>query len=147
MEDRQRREELKDERYREWQERRRDPGDALTWVVVLGGLMAVLLFLSAAYDGRTWLGSAIGILIVAWLLVVWVLGGVNVPSVLWGRTVGDRVIEGRAPVVLAASGVLSAISISLPLVDSVSSLSFGVYGIACGLVGLISLFFVIRAFR
>jgi hypothetical protein len=147
MEDRKRREELKDERYREWQERRREPGDALTWVVVLGGLMAVLLFLSAAYDGSTGLGAAIAILILAWVMVVWVIGGVNVVSVLWGRTVGSRVIQGREPVVLGASGLLALVSISLPLADVVSSFAFGIYGLVCGLVGLITLVFIVRAFR
>ena len=82
----QRRAELRDERVREFRTRRRSAGDLVTWAVVLGGVMAVLTFFCAAYDGNTMFGGAVTIAILAWVLVVWVPGGVNVLSVMWGRS-------------------------------------------------------------
>jgi hypothetical protein len=139
MDDRERREQIRDERAREWRTRRRDPGDLVTWAVVLGGFMAVLIFLCAAYDGHTALGTAVLILIIAWLLVVWVIGKVNVLSILWGRSVSADFSPDRAPVVLGASAVLALVSVGFPLLDLATSLDFGWYGIATGAIGVIYL--------
>lgn len=142
MEDQKRRRDLREERAREWRTRRRDPGDLVTWSVVLGGFLIVLLFMSAAYDGRTWLGAAIVLLLVGWLLVVWVIGGVNVVSVLWGRSVSDTFSPEREPLVLAASGIVALVAIAFPLADVASSLEFGWYGRISGAIGVVYLVMV-----
>lgn len=147
MEDRQRQRELKDERYREWQTRRRDPGDLVTWAVVLGGVLAVLLLFCAAYDGNSLLGIFIAIILLAWVIVTWVLGGVNVLSVMWGRTVAEKVSPEQERIVFAASAVLALIAIALPLIDLVSTLDFGVYGLVAAAVGLVTLVMLWRGVR
>ena len=145
--DRQRRVELRDERVREWQTRKRGPGDLVTWAVVLGGAMAVLAFFSAAYDGNTVFGGAVAIAVIAWTLVVWVPGGVNVLSVLWGRSADPDLPPDRARIVLLASLVLALVSLFLPILDLVSSLDFGWYGLIAAAVGVVFVVMVARAGR
>lgn len=145
--DEQRRVELRDERVREWQTRRRGPGDLVTWAVVLGGVMAVLVFFSAAYDGNTVFGGAVAIAIIAWTLVVWIPGGVNVLSVLWGRSADQDLPPERARIVLLASLAMALLSIFLPILDVASSLDFGWYGLIAAAVGGIFLVVVARAGR
>lgn len=136
MDDQKRRMELRDERAREWRTRRRDPGDLLTWSVVLGGFMAVILFLCSAYDGTTWLGAGVLVLLLAWVLVVWGMGKVNVLSVMWGRTIERDLPPDQARLVLGASGILALVSIAFPLMDLTTSLEFGWYGVIAGLAGV-----------
>jgi hypothetical protein len=145
--DEQRRVELRDERVREWQTRRRGPGDLITWAVVLGGVMAVFAFFSAAYDGNTVFGGAVAIAIIAWTLVVWVPGGVNVLSVLWGRSADPNLPPERTRIVLTASLVLAALSLLLPILDVASSLDFGWYGLIAAAVGVVFLIMLARAGR
>jgi hypothetical protein len=145
--DEQRRVELRDERVREWQTRRRGPGDLITWAVVLGGVMAVFAFFSAAYDGNTVFGGAVAIAIIAWTLVVWVPGGVNVLSVLWGRSADPNLPPERTRIVLTASLVLAALSLLLPILDVASSLDFGWYGLIAAAVGVVFLVMLARAGR
>lgn len=147
MEDRERQRELRDERYHDWQTRKRDPGDLVTWAVVLGGLLAVLLLFCAAYDGNTLLGLATAILFLAWVLVTWILGGVNVLSVMWGRTVAEKVRPEQARIVFAASAVLAVVAIALPLIDSLSSLEFGIYGLVAGVAGIVYFLMLWRGMR
>lgn len=137
--DEDRRRTLQDERYRDWQQRRRGPGDLVTWAVVLGGVMSVFMFFSSAYDGSTLLGGAVTILIIAWILIVWLIGGVNVVSILWGRTISDDFDTGKTPLVLIATAVLAAVAIAIPLLDLTSTLEFGWYGVLSGMVGVIYL--------
>ena len=145
--DQQRRVELREERVREWQTRRRSAGDLVTWAVVLGGVMAVLAFFCAAYDGNTLFGGAVTIAILAWVLVVWVPGGVNVPSVLWGRSADPDLPPDRARIVMLASLALALISLSLPILDVVTSLDFGWYGVIAAAVGIIYLIVLARSGR
>lgn len=145
--DRQRRAELRDERMREFQTRKRGPGDLVTWAVVLGGVMCVLAFFSAAYDGNTVVGGAVTIAIIAWTLVVWVLGGVNVLSVLWGRSADPDLPPDRARIVMLATLALALLSIFLPILDVASSLDFGWYGLISGGAGVVILIMVARAGR
>ncbi len=145
--EKQRRNELRDERMREWQTRRRGPGDLVTWAVVLGGLMAVFIFFSAAYDGSVATGAAVTIVIVAWTLVVWIPGGVNVLVVLWGRASDPDITPEQARVVLLASAALAALAIFLLIVDLVSSLDFGWYGRIDAAVGIITLILIVRSGR
>lgn len=143
--DNQRRSELRDERVRDWQTRRRGPGDLVTWAVVLGGVMAVLVFFSAAYDGNTLFGGAVAIAIIGWVLVVWIPGGVNVAAVLWGRAAKPDLPPDRARIVLLASLAIALLSIFLPILDVASSLDFGWYGLISAGVGVIFLVMVARA--
>lgn len=145
--DQERRRELQDERIREWQTRRRGPGDLVTWAVVLGGVMAVFIFFSAAYDGSTAVGGAVAIAIIAWTLAVWVPGGVNVLAVLWGRAANPVISPEQVRIVLVASAALSALAIFLPILDLASSFDFGWYGIVAGLVGAMSLILIARSGR
>lgn len=137
--------ELQDERVREWQTRRRGPGDLVTWAVVLGGVMAVFIFFSAAYDGSTVIGGAIAIAIIAWTLVVWVPGGVNVLSVFWGRASNPVISPEQTRIVLLASAVLSALAIFMPVLDLASSFDFGWYGIIAAAVGIMTLILIARS--
>jgi hypothetical protein len=141
MDDRQRQRELKDERYQDWQTRRRSPGDIVTWAVVLGGVLAVLLLFCAAYDENSLLGVGVGVLILAWVLIVWVLGGVNVLAVMWGRSVNPEHLPEQERVVFAASAALALIAIALPVIDTLSSVDFGLYGLVAGVVGVV--FFIV----
>lgn len=143
----QRRAELRDERVREFQTRKRSPGDLVTWAVVLGGVMAVLAFFSAAYDGNTLFGGAITIAVIAWTLVVWVPGGVNVLSVLWGRSADPDLPPDRARIVMLATLVLALLSVAIPILDVASSLDFGWYGLITAAIGVIFLIMVARAGR
>ena len=143
----QRRSELRDERMREFRTRKRGPGDLVTWAVVLGGVISVLSFFSAAYDGNTLFGGAITIAIIAWTLVVWVPGGVNVLSVLWGRSADPDLPPDRARIVLLATLVLALLSVFLPILDLVSSLDFGWYGVIAGGAGTVFVVLVARAGR
>lgn len=145
--DRQRRTELRDDRYRDWQTRKRSPGDLVTWAVVLGGVMAVLVFFSAAYDGDTMFGTAVTIAIVAWMLVVWVPGGVNVAAVLWGRAANPDLPPDRVRIVLTACLVLALVSVFLPVLDVASPLDFGWYGVLSAGVGIIFIILLARAGR
>lgn len=142
-----RRTELRDERVREFQTRMRGPGDLVTWAVVLGGLMSVFAFFSAAYDGNTLVGGAIALVILAWVLVVWVPGGVNVLSVLWGRSADPDLPDDRARIVLLSCLALALVSIFLPILDTASSLDFGWYGLIAAAVGIIFLIMLARAGR
>lgn len=145
--DQQRRGELREERVREWQTRQRGPGDLVTWAVVLGGVMSVLAFFSAAYDGNTLFGGAVAIVIFAWMLVVWVPGGVNVLSVLWGRSADPDLPPDRARIVLLSTLVLALVSIFLPILDVSSSLDFGWYGLISAAAGVITLLMLRNAGR
>lgn len=139
MDDRERQRELKDDRYRDWQTRRRDPGDLVTWAVVLGGFMGVMLFLSAAYDGSSRLGIAVLTLLIAWAIVIWGLAGVNILGILWGRALTDDFDVSRAPIVLLATTVLAVVAVSFPLLSLTSVFNFAWYGVVTGGVGLIYL--------
>lgn len=141
----QRRRELQDERVREWQTRRRGPGDLVTWAVVLGGVMAVFIFFSAAYDGSTAVGGGVAIAIIAWTLAVWIPGGVNVLSVFWGRASNPVISPEQTRIVLLASVALSALAIFMPILDIASSFDFGWYGLVAGAVGVISLVLIARS--
>lgn len=143
--DGQRRTELRDERVREWQTRRRGPGDLVTWSVVLGGVMAVFGFFSAAYDGNVGFGGIMLVAIVAWMIVVSGPGGVNVPSILWGRSVNPDLPYERLRIVLIASAVLALLSIFLPILDIASSLDFGWYGLIAAGIGAIFLIMLARS--
>lgn len=147
MEDNQRRTELRDERAREWRRRQRDPGDFITWSVVLGGLMSVLLLFCTAYAGNARLGMAVAILLVAWVLVVWVIGGVNVVAVLWGRPVGSSFAPEREPLVIGASALLAIVSLAFPLLDLASSFDFGWYGVVSGVIGALYLIMLANSKR
>lgn len=147
MEDRERQRQLKDDRYRDWQTRKRGPGDLVTWAVVLGGVMSVLAFFSAAYDGNTIIGTAITISILAWLLTVWIPGGVNVASVLWGRDASPELSPDRVRIVLIATLALALLSIFIPILDVASSLDFGWYGLLTAVIGAIYLAMVARVGR
>jgi hypothetical protein len=141
--DRQRRVELRDERVREWQTRRRGPGDLVTWAVVLGGVMAVFVLFSAAYDGNTGFGGIMLAAIVAWMIVVSGPGGVNVPSILWGRSVDENLPYERLRIVLLASAALALVAVFLPVLDVASTLDFGWYGLIAGAIGVI--YFILLA--
>lgn len=144
MDDRKRQREIKDERYQDWQTRKRSPGDLATWAVVLGGVLAVLLLFCAAYDENSLLGAGVAILIAAWMLVTWVVGRVNVLAVMWGRSANPELLPEQERVIFAASGVMALVAITLPVLDFLSTLDFGIYGLIAGAVGLVYLLLLWR---
>jgi len=145
MDDRKRRTEIRDERARDFRTRRRDPGDLVTWAVVLGGFLSVMLFFSAAYDGSTRLGLAVVILLLAWALVIWGMAGVNIVAILWGRSLSDTFDVSKTLLVLLATAVLAIVAASFPLLNLASVFDFGWYGIVTGVVGLVYLVMMLIA--
>lgn len=145
--DKERRRQLTDERVQDWQTRRRGPGDLVTWSVVLGGVMAVFLFFSAAYDGTTLFGGVMALAILGWTIAVWGFGGVNVLSVLWGRAADPDITPDQARIVFLASAALAGLSMFLPILDVASSLDFGWYGLIAAGIGIIYIVLVARSGR
>lgn len=139
MDDRKRRMEIRDERARDFRTRRRDPGDLVTWAVVLGAFIGVMLFFSAAYDGSTRLGLAVVILLVVWALVIWGRAGVNIVAILWGRSLTSSFDTSKTLLVLLATALLAIVAASFPLMDLLSLFEFGWYGVVTGCVGLVYL--------
>lgn len=145
MDDRKRRIEIRDERARDFRTRRRDPGDLVTWAVVLGAFLGVMLFFSAAYDGSTRLGLAVLILLLAWALVIWGRAGVNIVAILWGRSLTSTYDVSKTPLVLLATAALALVAAAFPLMDILSLFDFGWYGVVTGGVGLVYLVMMLVA--
>jgi hypothetical protein len=103
----------------------------------------VFLLFSAAYDGNVGFGGIMFVAIVAWMIGVSGPGGVNVPSILWGRSVDPNLPYERLRIVLLASAALALVAVFLPVLDIASTLDFGWYGLIAGAIGLI--YFILLA--
>ena len=106
--------------------RQRDAsGNISTWSVILGVLLGVLLFLGSAYAGSSLGGAGVVILILAYIVVLSVIGRVNVFQVLWGGTADESDPQTNQRVIVQATAVTALIAVGVLVYDLVSESDWG----------------------
>lgn len=126
-------------------ERSREPGNAVTWAIVLGALICTLLVISYSVAGQpvAALGSAAVSMI--WMAVVTKYGQVNIASILWGSDVSDFSSPPVESAIFQTTTVLTLIALGGIIVSAFTGFGFGWYGVAMLVAVVTYLVIYIRA--
>ena len=111
-------------------DRSREPGDAVTWAVVLGALICTLLMICYAVADQPRIALVAGLVTIIWIIVVSRYGRVNVAAILWGGSTSDASTPPHAPIIFLATNILAIAAAVSVIVDAATGLHFGWYGAA-----------------
>lgn len=114
--------------------RSRQPGDATTWEIVLAALMCTLLIVCYSVADRPLFALGTLIILLAWITYTFVVGKVNVFSVLWGSSTTDAHLNPNHMAILRSTALIAIVSLVSVIVDAATGWGFGYYGIALLLV-------------
>ena len=123
-------------RFEAFADRTRDPGDALTWSVVLGSLVGTLLVICFAVAGRTTLVLLPLAIFIVWIIVVSVWGRVNVAAILWGAAAQESRRGPNTAFILWPTVALAAFALVCVAIDAVTGWGFRWYGTGLTVVAL-----------
>lgn len=117
-------------RVRAFADRSRQPGDAVTWAVVLGSMVGVLMLICFSVAGDTRYILYPLALFIAWYAVVSIKGRVNITSILWGSAATDSKIPAdpfwvhQPTIILTIAGAIACIA------DAVTGWDYRWFGLA-----------------
>lgn len=118
-------------------------GNVSTWSVLLGVLLGVMLFLGSAYAESSVGGLLVAALILAYVIVLSVIGRINVFQVLWGYTTDENDPQTNQRVILQATVVMALVAVAVLIYDLVSQSDWGWFSwlgalIAIGYLGVVA---------
>ena len=96
-----------------------------TWSVIIGALLGVVLFLGAAYSRQLLAGLILGILIVAYFVVLAVVGRINVIYVLWGAMIDEDDPHINRTVIVQATVAMALVAMGTFVYDLFSDADWG----------------------
>jgi len=128
-----------------FESRSRQPGDAATWVVVLGALMCTLLMVCYSVAGLPLMALAVFGITIIWFGIMGRLGRVNVFSILWGAATTDAKTPPNEFVVFQSTAAISLISLVAMVVDAFRGWDFTWYGYALLLTTIVFLVVYVRS--
>ncbi|MCO5224718.1 MAG: hypothetical protein M9953_05225 [Thermomicrobiales bacterium] len=120
-------------RYQAFADRSRDPGDVLTWAVVLGALICSLLIVCVAVADLRNLVLPTLFAIVLWVIVVSRFGRVNVAAILWGASTADSERVPNPAFVYFPTLALAIVCLVAVVIDAGTGWGFGWFGLALGI--------------
>ena len=113
-----------------FESRSREPGDAATWVTVLGALICTLLMVCYSVADYPLMALASFGLTVVWFAVMGRMAGVNVFSILWGSATSDAKNPPNEFWVFQSTAVLAIFAMLALIVDAFMGWNFTWYGVA-----------------
>lgn len=131
MEDARRRFELAEERYRNFQSRKRTAGDGPTWVVVLSAFELMMVVFAASYGEDYTIASISFVAFIIWFIVLSILGRIAPFSILMGRNMNEQKRDPNLPVIVNTGWVVLAFGGIAMLINLFGGWSFGLYGLVC----------------
>lgn len=120
-------------RYQAFADRSRDPGDAVTWAVVLGALICSLLIVCVAVADLRNLVLLTLFTTVLWVTVVSYFGRVNVAAILWGDSTSDSQRAPNPAFVHFPTLALAIVCLVAVVIDAITGWDFGWFGLALGI--------------
>lgn len=123
-------------RYRAFADRSREPGDTITWAVVLGALICSLLIVCVAVADLRNLVLLALLSTALWVTVVSYFGRVNVTAILWGASASDSERAPNPVFVYFPTLALAIIGLISTVIDAGTGWDFGWFGLALGIASL-----------
>ena len=125
-------------------DRREYKANMATWSVTLGALIGVVLFLGAAYSRQPLAGLLFGILIIAYLIVLAVIGRISVFHVLWGQTIDESDPHINRGVIIRSTVLIAIVAVCVAVYDALSSSDWGWFSWLAGLIAVGYLISLVR---
>lgn len=119
-------------RYTAFADRSRDPGDALTWAIVLGAFVGTLLIVCFAIADQARLALLAFVIVLLWAVGVSYWGRVNVASILWGSSATEHNHTPRPVFIFLPTLVLVLVALIAVFVDAATGRDFSWYGLVLG---------------
>lgn len=126
-------------RYQAFGDRSRDPGDAVTWAVVLGAFICALLIVCVSVADMLDLVLLPLVVTAIWIFVVSYLGRVNIAAILWGASASDSPRVPNALFVMLPTLVVALIGLVAVIIDALTGWDFRWYGVVLAGVCLVYL--------
>lgn len=123
-------------RYQAFADRSRDPGDVITWAVVLGALICALLIVCISVADMRDLVLLPLLVTAIWIFVVSYLGRVNIAAILWGASTSDSQRVPNAVFVLLPTLVVAVIALIAVVIDAGTGWDFRWFGLVLGIASL-----------
>ncbi|MCA9833974.1 MAG: hypothetical protein KC435_08520 [Thermomicrobiales bacterium] len=133
-------------RYTAFADRSRDPGDALTWAIVLGAFIGTLLLVCFAVAGQARYALVSSGVFLLWVVVVSYWGRVNVASILWGSSTADSNRPPNPVYVYHPTFALVLFALICAALDVANGRGFGWYGVVLIFAAIAYLALYLRSF-
>lgn len=123
-------------RYQAFADRSREPGDVITWAVVLGALICSLLIVCVSVASMRDLLLVPVLITAVWVFVVSYFGRVNITAILWGASTSDSQRVPNAMFVMLPTLALAMIGLVSVVIDAGTGWDFRWFGLALGIASL-----------
>lgn len=124
--------------------RTRDPGDATTWEIVLAALMNTLLVICFSVAERPLFALGSLVVLLGWIGYSFVVGRVNVFSVLWGSSTTDANVNPDHLAIFRSTAIIAILTLVALVIDALTGWGFGYYGLALVIVVILYIAVVYR---
>lgn len=124
--------------------RSREPGDATTWEIVLAALMCTLLVVCYSVADRPMFALGTLIILLVWIGYTFVVGRVNVFSVLWGSSTTEAHLHPDHLAIFRSTAIIATLSLLAVVIDAFTGWGFGYYGLALIIVIILYIAVVYR---